>query len=239
MLLWMEGWDEEIEENYYIWVIKGRGEMLVVDAGMRVALAEEQKVHNFVDPVDVLERVGVHGNNLRRIILTHLHFDHAGGIDRFAQVFPDATFFIQEKEFNFWLHDPIARRGPFVRVSDETANIALARLNDEGRVRCVAGDEEIMPGIQLLLAPGHTPGLQVAVVNTARGTAIVGSDCAHLSRSYREDNPSVFITDMPAWLESYDKLRSRASSIDLIFPGHDMELLTGYQKVAHDVTRLA
>ena len=112
MLLWMEGWDEEIEENYYIWVIKGRGEILVVDVGMRVTLAEEQKVRNFVDPVDVLERVGVTGNNLRRIILTHLHFDHAGGIDRFAQVFPEATFFIQEKEFNFWLHDPIARRGP-------------------------------------------------------------------------------------------------------------------------------
>jgi glyoxylase-like metal-dependent hydrolase (beta-lactamase superfamily II) len=44
---------------------------------------------------------------------------------------------------------------------------------------------------------------------------------------------------MAAWLESYDKVRSRASSIDLIFPGHDTQLLTGYPKVAQDVTRLA
>jgi glyoxylase-like metal-dependent hydrolase (beta-lactamase superfamily II) len=239
MLLWMEGWDEEIERNYYIWVIKGQGEMIVVDAGMRVALAEERKVHNFIDPVHVLERIGAHESNLRKVVLTRLHFDHAGGIDRFAEAFPNATFFVQEKEFDFWLRNSIAKRGPFARVSDETANLALARLNDRGRARRVAEDQEIMPGIHLLLAPGHTPGLQVVSVNTARGTAIVGSDCAPLSRNYREDNPSAYITDMAAWLESYDKVRSRASSIDLIFPGHDTQLLTGYPKVAQDVTRLA
>ncbi len=238
MLLWMEGWDEEIERNYYIWVIRGQGEIVVVDAGMRVALADERKVHNYVDPVQVLKRLGVRESDVKKVILTHLHYDHAGGIDRFADAFPDATFFVQEEEFDFWLHNPIAKRGPFARVSDETANLALAKLNDRGRVRQVREDTDIMAGIRLLLAPGHTPGLQVVAVNTALGTAIVGSDCAPLSRNYKEDNPSAFITDMVSWLESYDKVRNQASSVDLIFPGHDAQLLTKYPEVAPDVTRL-
>jgi hypothetical protein len=43
---------------------------------------------------------------------------------------------------------------------------------------------------------------------------------------------------MIAWLKSYDKLRAKASSIDLIFPGHDVIMLQNYPKVAEDVTRL-
>jgi glyoxylase-like metal-dependent hydrolase (beta-lactamase superfamily II) len=238
MLLWMEGWDEDIERNYYVWAIKGPDEILVVDAGMRVALAQERRINNFVDPVQVLERIGADGTTVKKVILTHLHFDHAGGIERFSEAFPDATFFIQKREFDFWLHSPIAKRGPFARVGDEVSNLDLGRLNDGGRVRRVAEDGEIMPGIELILAPGHTPGHQVVSVNTARGTAIVGSDCAPLSRNYADDNPSVFITDMVAWLESFDKVRSRASSMDLIFPGHDARMLTDYPRVAEDITRL-
>jgi glyoxylase-like metal-dependent hydrolase (beta-lactamase superfamily II) len=102
----------------------------------------------------------------------------------------------------------------------------------------VRGDQEIMPGIELLLTPGHTIGLQSVAVNTAKGTAIVASDCAHIARSFKDDNPSSLITDIVAWMKSYDKLRAKASSIELIFPGHDAVMLNNYPKIAEDVTRL-
>ena len=195
MLLWMEGWDEEIERNYYIWAIKGQKEVIVVDAGMRVALAEERKLANFEDPVVLLERVGGFAANIRKVVLTHLHVDHAGCVERFSQTFPDARFFVQQREMDFWFHNPIAKRPAFARWSDGQANRDLARLRELGRVTAVAGDAAIAPGIERLFAPGHTPGLQAVAVNTAGGTAILGSDCAHLFRSYREDTPSAFITD--------------------------------------------
>jgi hypothetical protein len=44
--------------------------------------------------------------------------------------------------------------------------------------------------------------------------------------------------DAVAWMESYWKLRARAS-LDLLFPGHDMVMLTDYPKVADDTTHLA
>ena len=81
--------------------------------------------------------------------------------------------------------------------------------------------------------------LQAVVVNTAKGTAILGSDCAHVFRNYQEYWPSILIVDLVAWMKTYEKLRERASSLDLIFPGHDPLMSENYPEVAKDVTRLA
>jgi hypothetical protein len=78
----------------------------------------------------------------------------------------------------------------------------------------------------------------VVAVNTAKGTAILGSDCGHLFRNYEEEIPSCFIVDLVAWMKTYDKLKSKVSSLDLLFPGHDMKMFTDYPKVAEDITRL-
>ena len=60
----------------------------------------------------------------------------------------------------------------------------------------------------------------------------------HLRRNFEDDTPSVLITDLVAWMESYDKLRVIAP-IDLLFPGHDQDLFTKSPLVAEGVTRLA
>ena len=134
------------------------------------------------------------------------------------------------------MKDPIAKRAPFLHVSDPSANRYLARLEGKKRLHLIRGDKKILPGIELLLTPGHTPGMQAVAVNTAKGTAIVGSDLAHVAVSYRNDIPSAIITDMSAWMKSFDKVRAKASSLDLLFPGHDPALLENYPKVAEDVS---
>ncbi len=75
-------------------------------------------------------------------------------------------------------------------------------------------------------------------VTTVKGTAIVASDCGHLAHNFKEDHPSSLIIDLVAWLEAYDKLRVRATSVDLLFPGHDARMFTNYPTVAEDLTRL-
>jgi glyoxylase-like metal-dependent hydrolase (beta-lactamase superfamily II) len=204
-----------------------------------VTLAGQRKLESYVNPVDVLSRIGVKGSNVDKVILTHIHFDHAGGIEMFPRAFPKAKFYVQKREFDFWTKNPIARRAPSVGITDPAANKTLASMEGSDRLVIVDGDKKIMPGIELLLAPGHTIGLQTVAVKTAGGRAIVASDCAHIARSFKDDIPSCFITDMVAWLKTYDKLRAKASSLDLIFPGHDVKMPTDYRKVAEDVTRLA
>ncbi len=237
-VLWNEGWDEQIERNYYIWAIKGRRGWTIVDTGTGLSQASQRQLAGYVNPVNVLGRIGIDGSNVDNVILTHLHFDHAGGMEMFPEAFPKATFYVQKKEFDFWVRNPTARRKPFQTIADVNANETIAAMEKRKRLVIVNGDRKIAPGLELLLAPGHTVGLQAVAVNTIRGTAIVASDCAHIARSFREDLPSCLITDMVAWLATYDKLRARASSIDLIFPGHDAKMLSDYPKVAEDVTRL-
>ena len=138
----------------------------------------------------------------------------------------------------FWLKDPVAKRPPFAHASDETAIAYLASLEGTERLVLLKGDQEILPGIECLLSPGHTVALQAVAVNTERGTAILGSDCAHLFRNYREDWPSSLIVDLVAWMQSYEKLRERASSVDLIFPGHDFLMSENYPEIVKHITRL-
>jgi glyoxylase-like metal-dependent hydrolase (beta-lactamase superfamily II) len=234
MVLWNTEWEKKIERNYYIWVIKGNGETLIVDCGVAPALAKERQIPGYVNPVEVLTRIGVEASRVKRVVITHVNFDHISGIE----LFPNATFYIQEKEFNFWIKDPIVKKPPFLKFSDPVGNAYLAKLEGTKRLVFINGDQEILPGIELLLAPGHAPGLQAASVNTAQGTAIVGSDCAHIFRNYEEEIPSCFIIDMIAWMKTFDKLKSRVSSLNLLFPGHDIKMLTQYPKVAEDITRL-
>lgn len=233
-MLWNTDWEKEIKTNYYIWVVKGNGEILIVDCGVAPSLAKERQIAGYVNPVQVLARMGIEASRAKRVIITHLNFDHISGIE----LFPNATFYIQEKEFNFWIKDPIAKKPPFLMLSEPVGNAYLAKLEGTDRLVLVKGDQEILPGVELLFAPGHTPGLQVVAVNTAKGTAIVGSDCAHIARSYEEEIPSCFIVDMVAWMKTYDKLKSRVSSLDLLFPGHDVKMFTDYPRVAEDITRL-
>jgi len=235
MILWFHDLDKSTAVNYYLFVVRGGGETIVVDCGVSPGLARRRALRGYVNPAEALRRLGIDARRVQHLVATHIHFDHISGIS----LFPRATVYLQEREFAFWIDDPVARRAPFLHVSDLAANRAVARLRDSPRLRLIRGDRTILPGIRLLLCPGHTPGIQAVAVNTARGTAVLGSDIGHTFENYRRDIPSALITDMVAWMGSFDKVRAAASSPDLLFPGHDVALMTAYPKVARDVTRLA
>jgi glyoxylase-like metal-dependent hydrolase (beta-lactamase superfamily II) len=234
MVLWNTDWDKTIERNYYIWVIKGNGETLIVDCGVAPALARQRQIAGYRNPLEVLKGIGIDGSKVKNVVITHINFDHVSGIELFSE----ATFYVQKREFDFWIKDPIAKKPPFVKTSDPVGNAYLANLEGTDRLVLVEGDREILPGVELLLAPGHTPALQAVAVNTGKGTAIVGSDCGHLFRNYEEEMPSIYIADLVAWMKTYDRLKSKVSSRSLLFPGHDARMFTDYPKVAEGVTRL-
>jgi len=239
MVLWMEGWDQEIERNYYFWAVRSKtGDTTLVDTGTGPTEGARRKLKNYVNPVEAVARLKINPEQVSKVVITHIHFDHVGGMEVFPKAFPKARFYVQKKEFDFWVKNPVAKRKPFQGITDSLANQALADLEGSKRLVLVDGDRPIAPGLELLLAPGHTVGLQAVMVNTAKGRVILASDCAHIHRSFKEDIPSCLITDMVAWLKSYDKLRGK-TSLDLIFPGHDVMMLNDFPKVAEEVTRLA
>lgn len=233
MIRWFQDIDKFEQINYYIFALKGE-ETIVVDCGCSPKLAAQRNLAGYENPVEVLKKIDIDARKVKHVVATHIHFDHISGVS----LFPRATIYVQEKEYNFWIKDPMAKRAPFMQTTDPVGNRYLARLHGKERLKLIKGDKKILPGIELLLTPGHTVGNQVVAVHTEKGIAIVGSDTAHVFSSYRTDIPSGIITDMIAWMKSYDKIRKKAAAIDLIFPGHDPALLENYPNIVEGVSRL-
>jgi glyoxylase-like metal-dependent hydrolase (beta-lactamase superfamily II) len=84
-----------------------------------------------------------------------------------------------------------------------------------------AGDEELAAGLSVHLIGGHTDGLQVVRVETARGARLLGSDLTHLYEKHRDRPALPHRVRRGAMLEGYDTLRRLASTPDAIVPGHD------------------
>jgi glyoxylase-like metal-dependent hydrolase (beta-lactamase superfamily II) len=122
-----------------------------------------------------LGRRGVPVEAIDTVVLTHLHFDHAGGATvgagegRFAPAFPNATYWVQAAEWEFATH-----------LNERTKASYLARdfepLQREGRLRLVDGEAEVAPGVSVLPIPGHTPGLQGVLARGGGRTVLFPSD---------------------------------------------------------------
>ena len=233
-VMWNKEWENVCERNYYFWCLKSAEQTILVDAGVSPGLAEKRNLAGYVSPAELLEGINVGVEEVRQVILTHLHWDHVDGIT----LFPQAHRYVQKAERDFWLHDEMAQRRPFPFFLNDTTRAACRSIEDTGRMRLVDGDQEILPGISCLLAPGHSVALQAVGVNTSSGQAILGSDCAHLFRNYQEEWPSALIIDMVAWVHSIEKLKSRVSSPELLFPGHDPLMTQNYPEIAPGITRL-
>ena len=108
LLMWKKEWERVAKRYYYFWCIKGGEGPMVVDAGVSPDLGKQRNLAGYVNPAQVLARIDVQAEGVRQVIITHLHWDHASGVS----LFPQATFYIQEEEYRFWLKDPVAKRPP-------------------------------------------------------------------------------------------------------------------------------
>ncbi len=235
MTMWNRDWDQVTARAYYYWCLKGPGGPVVVDAGASPAMAAQRELPAYETPDQALARMGVAAGEVPHLVLSHLHWDHAGG----TGFFPSAQVHVHQKEWDFWQNDPVSQRELFQWLRDPAADQALAQARDEGRLVLHAGEGELLPGLELVEAPGHTPGLMALAADTASGRAVVGSDCGHTWDNYAQDWPSCFICDLPEWLKSMDKLRGLAASERLLIPGHDLAMSTEFPETAPGVTRLA
>jgi len=119
-----------------------------------------------------LSLIDVDPSDVDHVVVTHFDFDHCGG-NRF---FPHATFVVQREQYEYAKATP---QRCFPQDWD------LPELD----YRLVEGDQELLPGVELVTTPGHAPGHQSVVVrglpNT--GTAILASDAAHTHVEFEQE----------------------------------------------------
>jgi N-acyl homoserine lactone hydrolase len=158
-----------------------------------------------------LGQLGVSPENLDYVVLSHLHFDHAGNVRMFAGSGATLVCSEAEKEFAFGYEG--AFTGAHLKADYEGLDF-----------QTVTGDNEFLPGVTLLQTPGHTPGqmaMQVELADT--GTMIFTSDAVYMGDSYGPPaTPAAIVNDLTAWYGSVEKVRSIAEKTDatVVF-GHD------------------
>ena len=178
-------------------VIKGEGRIAMVDVGYNhkaygEVLANLYGVRNWHPPREVLSEAGLKPEDVSSIFITHSHFDHMGNIEDF----PNATFYIQERELAKWVWAmSLERRFRWLMLGIDPGDILRAvDLARQGRLVCVDGDrEEALPGIDLRAAFNtHTWGsMWVTVRNGGSGNAwVFCGDLAYTMENLRGDDPN-------------------------------------------------
>lgn len=202
--------------DYYIWVVRNAERTIVVDTGFDAQSAARLGRAPFDDPPTLLAAFGIEAEAVDTVVLTHLHFDHAGSIHRF----PNATFHIQSADLAY-ATSPLMKHA-FLRWPYEGEIIAeISGLVHKGRVVFHEDGDTLAPGITLHRLDGHAVGQQGLRIATRRGAVVLATDAAPWAEHFLDARLSPVIVDARAMLESYDRLRELADSDDHIIPGHD------------------
>ncbi|MDE3077655.1 MAG: N-acyl homoserine lactonase family protein, partial [Chloroflexota bacterium] len=97
----------------------------------------------------------------------------------------------------------------------------LVEINLRGRIRWVNGDAEVAPGITVHLVGGHTAGMQVVRVATAKGQVVLASDASHYYENIERDRPFRAVHTVPLAYAAFDRVNELAGHPELIVAGHD------------------
>lgn len=212
--------------DYFVWLLRAGERTIVVDTGFGPEEAAARGRTLLQHPADALRAMGVAPDAVADVVITHLHYDHAGGLG----AFPAATFHLQDAEMAFATGRCMCHarlRGAFA-VEDV---VAMVRRVYAGRVRFADGDAVLAPGVSVHLVPGHTRGLQCVRVETHRGAVVLASDAAHFYANLETGNPFPIVVDVAAMAESWGRLRALAEGVDHIVPGHDPLVTRRYPRV--------
>jgi len=209
--------------DYFVWAIKSAGRTLVLDTGFDKAMAEKRGREFLRPPREGLLAIGVDPAEVRDVIISHMHYDHAGNRD----LFPNAIFHLQDREMAFCAGRCMCH--PQLRRSFEADDVAamIDRLF-RGRVHFHDGVGEVAPGITVHHVGGHTNGLQVARVKTRRGWVVLASDASHFYANFEQMRAYPTVYNVGDMLEGFATVKRLASSIGHVVPGHDPLVLRRY-----------
>ncbi|WP_162246752.1 MULTISPECIES: N-acyl homoserine lactonase family protein [unclassified Rhodococcus (in: high G+C Gram-positive bacteria)] len=203
----------------YIAAIEGNGHKILVDTGL--SNPEKWSVTNkHLQPAEeqidgALAHIGWKLTDVDLIINTHLHYDHSGN----NLAFPDAQFYISRAEWEFgaapsnaqcWTYD-LDWTGPDLTFLNCT-------IVD-------SDDYDVLRGLRVIQTPGHTPGHQSVLVNTAEGVLCVTGDAANLLDNFAIPmHVANFVSPLDA-MASLEKIRTLS---DRVLVNHEPSI-TNYQ----------
>ncbi len=226
--------NRKLDIPFMLWVLEGPGKRnVLVDAGSyRGPVFEHWKLVDVVKPSVAIAKVGLSPSDVTDVVVTHIHWDHVGGLD----LFPAARVWIQRDEFTHYVDDRGKPKDPAITADDAAM---LAKLYREGRLTLVDGDaREIIPGVTVYTGGKHTHASQYVAVKTKAGTVVLASDNIYLYENLEKHLPLGLTGDQAADLRVQERALRLASSPRLIVPGHDPAVFERFPKPGGGVARI-
>ncbi len=160
-------------------LIMGNKRNILVDNGIGTKFSEKhQKIykidHSKYNLGSSLKRFNLETKDITDVILTHLHFDHAGGSTyredgELKLTFPNATYYVQKANYEWALTPNDKERGSYLKEN-------FVPVLEKGKLQLVEGKFELIPHIDVIISNGHTVGLQLVKVSDERNTLVYCAD---------------------------------------------------------------
>jgi N-acyl homoserine lactone hydrolase len=220
MLTYTRGAGTAIPIPRVMWVLTGPTTIVVDTSVARGGRSEEfigEDLERRPDqePANALRTAGVDPQDVELVVLTHLHWDHAGNCD----LFPDARIVVQRSELRYAIAPGRFFRRSFLAPESGWGVPPYLSPN----IETVDGEVELAPGLRVVPAPGHTPGSHAVIADTELGRFCIAGDAISLYENIEEDIPPGFHVDVDAAMDTLDRLRGKA---DHFLPGHDYDVFT-------------
>jgi glyoxylase-like metal-dependent hydrolase (beta-lactamase superfamily II) len=209
--------------DYFVWVIRNAQRTIVVDTGFDAVEGAKRGRRVIRAPAAALEQIGIAAGQVEQVIVTHLHYDHAGTLSAFAK----ARFHLQAAEMAYATGPCMCHaylRHPFTvdHVCEMVKNVY------SGRVIFQDGDAEIAPGVTVHKVGGHSRGLQCVRVATANGPVVLASDTSHFYENFEKGKVFPVTIDVADVLAGYQRIVALAGTPRRVVPGHDPLVLQRY-----------
>jgi glyoxylase-like metal-dependent hydrolase (beta-lactamase superfamily II) len=226
------GWDtasaEPHDTAYFAWLALSADRTILIDSGIHPDAAVPVTGWEFREGVaDILQVAGVDAGQVDTLLLTHLHYDHAGG----TRTVPNARVVLQREELAYWT-GPDARRisrEAWLTKPDDIRHLRARAAS--GSIDLVSGDVTVAPGISVHHVGGHTAGMQVVRVLAETQPVVVASDASHFFENLQTDRPGTILHDMPGVFRGFDRVRRLAAGGPIV-PGHDPLVIERFEPVA-------
>ncbi len=213
--------EEKMYLPVFMWYLEGGNKKIIVDTGTMDPFNTNEvqknlgKTYSFLE---ALEMLNLEAEDIDIIIHTHLHNDHCEN-DSFCE---NAEIYVQKDEYDFMFNPhPIDFRYDSMLLEDAI---------EEDRVVLLDGEAEIVDGIRVIPTPGHTPGGQSVVVETAGGNAVITGFCCIMENFYPQPKAKRFMPVIPPGihidlLKAYDSVLKVKEEADIILPLHEPSLI--------------
>jgi len=208
---------ERVQIPITCWLVRTTDTLILFDTGVSPravgGLQRADPLARF-DPADLLvhrlDALSLELSDVGTVVLSHLHFDHAGGAD----LFRESELVVQKDEYAY-AHYPASFFAPlYYRKNFELPGY---------RWRLLDGDTELAPGVTALRTDGHTPGHQSLLVELPQGgPVILAGDCCYWQEHIDREHPPGVVWDPTRAMHSIKRLKTLARVTGgRVFPSHD------------------